>query len=122
MDHRPSGFWAPWIELEKGSNRDSITGQKLKTIIGGIAGGGEGAAIGAFSGAAARAAGATVTGKKDVTFPSEHVLHFTLENPNAVTRQPNRSENLVKRPAKYLELAALLVYKEIRRVSNEPIP
>ena len=47
--------------------------------IGGIAGGGKGAAIGAAIGAAAGTAGAMATGKKDIVFPPESVLRFTLE-------------------------------------------
>ena len=47
--------------------------------IGGIAGGGKGAAIGAAIGAAAGTAGAMATGKKDIAFPPETVLRFTLE-------------------------------------------
>jgi hypothetical protein len=47
--------------------------------IGAIAGGGKGAAIGALIGAGAGTAGAMMTGQKDVKFPSESVLRFTLK-------------------------------------------
>jgi len=47
--------------------------------IGAIAGGGKGAAIGALVGAGAGTAGAMMTGQKDVKFPSESVLRFTLK-------------------------------------------
>jgi len=46
--------------------------------IGAIAGGGKGAAIGALIGAGAGTAGAMMTGQKDVKFPAESVLRFTL--------------------------------------------
>jgi hypothetical protein len=47
--------------------------------IGAIAGGGKGAAIGALIGAGAGTAGAMMTGQKDVKFPAESVLRFTLQ-------------------------------------------
>ena len=47
-------------------------------IIGGIIGGGKGAAIGAGSGGAVGAGGAAATGKKDVKFPVETVLTFII--------------------------------------------
>jgi len=46
--------------------------------IGGIAGGGKGAGLGAAIGAGAGTVGAMMTGKKDIRFPSETVLRFTL--------------------------------------------
>jgi hypothetical protein len=46
--------------------------------IGAIVGGGKGAAIGAIVGAGAGTAGAMMTGQKDVKFPAESVLRFTL--------------------------------------------
>ncbi len=54
--------------------------------IGGAAGGGKGAAIGAAIGAAAGTAGAMLTGKRDIEFPSESVLRFRLEQPLTVSR------------------------------------
>jgi len=47
-------------------------------IIGALAGGGKGAAIGAGAGAAAGTAGAAATGKKDISFPVETILEFTI--------------------------------------------
>ena len=47
-------------------------------IIGAIAGGGKGAAIGAGAGAGAGTVGAAATGKKDVKFPVESILTFTI--------------------------------------------
>jgi hypothetical protein len=54
-------------------------GTAAGAVIGGIAGGGKGAAIGAAIGAAAGTAGAAATGKKDVTYPAETKLRFTLK-------------------------------------------
>jgi hypothetical protein len=53
-------------------------GAVLGTIIGAAAGGGKGASIGAASGAGAGTAGAAATGKKDVAFPVESMLTFTV--------------------------------------------
>jgi hypothetical protein len=47
-------------------------------IIGALAGGGKGAAIGAGAGAGAGTAGAAATGKKDIEFPAETRLAFTV--------------------------------------------
>jgi hypothetical protein len=47
-------------------------------IIGAIAGGGKGAAIGAGAGAAAGTTGAAATGKKDIKYPVETRLTFTV--------------------------------------------
>jgi len=47
-------------------------------LIGALAGGGKGAAIGAGAGAAVGTAGAAATGKKDVSFPVETILEFTI--------------------------------------------
>jgi hypothetical protein len=54
-------------------------GAVLGTIIGAAAGGGTGAAVGAASGAGAGTAGAAATGKKDVAFPVESMLTFTVK-------------------------------------------
>ncbi len=59
-------------------------GTALGAIIGGVAGGGKGAAIGAAAGAGAGTAGAAMTGKKDITFPAETKLRFTLKTDLAV--------------------------------------
>ncbi|HJY86925.1 MAG TPA: hypothetical protein VKE24_08825 [Candidatus Acidoferrales bacterium] len=55
-------------------------GSALGAIVGGIAGGGKGAAIGAAAGAGAGTAGAALTGKKDITFPAETKLRFTVKS------------------------------------------
>ena len=54
-------------------------GTALGATIGAIAGGGKGAAIGAAAGAGAGTAGAAATGKKDITFPAETKLRFTVK-------------------------------------------
>jgi len=54
-------------------------GSGAGAAIGAAAGGGKGAAIGAAIGAAAGTVGAAATGKKDISFPSETVLRFRLE-------------------------------------------
>jgi hypothetical protein len=62
-----------------GRNGKSIgIGTAAGAIIGALAGGGKGAAIGAGAGAAAGTAGAAATGKKDVRFPAETILDFTV--------------------------------------------
>jgi hypothetical protein len=53
-------------------------GAALGAIIGAAAGGGKGAAIGTGAGAAAGTGGAAATGKKDVAFPVETMLTFTV--------------------------------------------
>ena len=50
-------------------------------LIGALAGGGKGAAIGAAAGAGAGKAGAAATGKKEVEFPAETRLSFTVRAP-----------------------------------------
>ena len=63
----------------KGRNVKAAGGTAaVGAIIGAIAGGGKGAAIGAGAGAAAGTAGAAATGKKDIKFPVETVLTFTV--------------------------------------------
>ena len=47
-------------------------------VIGGIAGGGKGAGIGALAGAGAGTLGALLTGKQEITLPSETVLTFQV--------------------------------------------
>jgi len=56
-------------------------------LIGGLAGGAKGLGIGLVSGAGAGAAGAFVTGKKDVAFSAESRLNFTLTEPITITQQ-----------------------------------
>ena len=55
-------------------------------VVGAVAGGGEGAATGAAIGAAAGTAGALLTGKKNVKFPPETVLLFSLEEAVKIRR------------------------------------
>jgi hypothetical protein len=63
----------------KGRNAKAIGGGAAAgAIIGALAGGGKGAAIGAGAGGAAGTAGAAATGKKDVKFPVESILTFTI--------------------------------------------
>jgi hypothetical protein len=54
-------------------------GTALGATIGALAGGGKGAAIGAAAGAGAGTGGAALTGKKDITFPAETKLRFTVK-------------------------------------------
>lgn len=63
----------------KGRNAKAVGGGAVAgALIGALAGGGKGAAIGAGAGAAAGTAGAAATGKKDVSFPVETILEFTI--------------------------------------------
>jgi hypothetical protein len=63
----------------KGRNAKAIGGGAVAgAIIGALAGGGKGAAIGAGAGAAVGTGGAAVTGKKDISFPVETILDFTV--------------------------------------------
>lgn len=62
-----------------GRNAKAIGGTAAAgAIIGALVGGGKGAAIGAGTGAAVGTGGAAATGKKDVSFPVETVLDFTV--------------------------------------------
>lgn len=64
--------------------RDAVAiggGAAAGAIIGAIAGGGKGAAIGAGAGAGAGTVGAAATGKKDIEFPAETKLRFTIRTP-----------------------------------------
>ncbi len=73
-------------------------GALLGALIGGIAGGGKGAAIGAGAGAAAGTGAAAATGKREATVESEAVLNFVTSSvPNPVaasteTQQPTPPE------------------------------
>jgi len=63
-----------------GRNAKAIGGTAAAgAVIGALAGGGKGAAIGAGAGAGVGATGAAVTGKKDIKFPVETVLEFTIQ-------------------------------------------
>ncbi len=54
-------------------------GTGLGALIGGLAGGGSGAAIGAGVGAGSGTAAAALTGQKDIRYPAETRLRFTLK-------------------------------------------
>jgi hypothetical protein len=56
-------------------------GTGLGAALGAVAGGGAGALIGAGAGAAAGTTGAAVTGKRNVRFPAEALLTFSLRAP-----------------------------------------
>lgn len=62
-------------------------GAAIGALIGGLAGGGKGAAIGAGSGGAAGTGLVLGTRGKEVTFPSETPLTFTLSGPVTITEQ-----------------------------------
>ncbi len=68
---------------EKGKGKRTAViaggGTALGAIIGGLAGGGKGAAIGAVAGGGAGAGGAAFTGNKEIVFPAESALSFTLK-------------------------------------------
>jgi len=53
----------------------------LGGLIGGLAGGGKGAAIGALAGGGAGAGGAVLTGNKDIVLPAEATVSFELAQP-----------------------------------------
>lgn len=54
-------------------------GAGLGALIGGLAGGGKGAAIGAAAGGGAGTAGTAFTGNKEIVFPAESAIPFTLK-------------------------------------------
>jgi len=56
-------------------------GAALGGIIGGLAGGGKGAAIGLLAGGGAGAGGAALTGNKDVVLPVESAVSFQITQP-----------------------------------------
>jgi hypothetical protein len=63
----------------EGRNAKAVGGGAVAgALIGALAGGGKGAAIGAGVGAGAGTAGAAASGKKDVRFPVETTLTFTI--------------------------------------------
>jgi outer membrane biosynthesis protein TonB len=81
-----------------GANRGKGTaetvggGAVLGAIIGAVAGGGKGAAIGTVAGAGAGGATRGVMKGKGVTFPSESVLSFKLQEPLMVETMPSGDE------------------------------
>ena len=68
----------------KGTAETVGAGAGLGAIIGGIAGGGKGAAIGAIAGAGAGGVARAAKKAEKITFPSETVLSFRLEEPLTV--------------------------------------
>lgn len=54
-------------------------GAGLGALIGGLTGGGKGAAIGAAAGGGAGTAGTAFTGNKEIVFPAESAVPFTLK-------------------------------------------
>lgn len=75
-------------EKGKGKRTAVITGggAALGAIIGGLAGGGKGAAIGAGAGGAAGAGGSAFTGNKEIVLPAESALSFELTKALEVRR------------------------------------
>ncbi len=61
-------------------------GAALGGIIGGLAGGGKGAAIGLLAGGGAGAGGAALTGNKDIVLPAESDVTFELSQPLELQR------------------------------------
>lgn len=70
-------------EKGKGKRTAATTGggAAAGALIGGLAGGGKGAAIGAVAGAGAGFIGGAATGNKQVEYPAETALSFTLSAP-----------------------------------------
>jgi len=66
----------------KGKRTAVVTGggAALGALIGGLAGGGKGAAIGMLAGGGAGAAGSAYTGNKEIVFPAESALTFSLQD------------------------------------------
>src|SRR6266852_7393437 len=73
-------------------------GTALGAIIGGIAGGGKGAAIGAGVGAAAGTGAAAATGKRAAIVKPETVLTFTSTTGSAATITENSAEQTPSQP------------------------
>jgi hypothetical protein len=76
----------------KGSRTAKVVGGSAAggALIGGIAGGGKGAAIGGLVGAGAGTAGAAFTGNKELAFPAEKALTFKLTQP--LTLKPAQTQ------------------------------
>lgn len=72
-------------QTKKGKGKRTATmiggGAGAGALIGGITGGGKGAAIGAAIGAGAGTAGAAYTGNKNIVFPAETALSFSMLEP-----------------------------------------
>jgi hypothetical protein len=65
-------------------------GTAAGAVIGGLAGGGKGAAIGAGAGAAAGTGAAAVTGKKEAVIPSEAIIRFYMSGTTAASTHHKR--------------------------------
>lgn len=63
-------------------------GAGVGALIGGIAGGGKGAGIGALAGGALGTAGGAMTGERDIEYPAEQSLSFSLSSPLRITLTP----------------------------------
>jgi BON domain len=74
----------------KGTAETVGGGAALGAIIGAIAGGGRGAAIGTLAGAGAGGVARGARRAKAITFPSETVLSFRLQEPVTVTIMPRQ--------------------------------
>jgi hypothetical protein len=72
----------------KGKRTAAVTGggAAIGALIGGLAGGGKGAAIGAGAGAGGGLAASGATGGKNVVFPAESNISFTLKNAVTIER------------------------------------
>lgn len=89
---------APNTSTEKGKGKRSAAmvggGGAGGALIGGLAGGGKGAAVGAVVGVGAGAAGAGLTGNKDLEIPAESALTFQLQQ--ALTLKPDNGTTTVE--------------------------
>jgi len=81
----------------KGTAETVGGGAALGAIIGAIAGGGKGAAIGTAAGAGAGGATRASKSAKRITFPSETVLVFKLQNPVTVVTTKKAGESAASR-------------------------
>ena len=80
------------------SNAEKIGGgAAVGALIGGLAGGGKGAAIGVGAGAAAGTGLAVATGKKEAIIPAESALTFTVTSGTASTGARARSRSRTRR-------------------------
>jgi hypothetical protein len=81
---------SPYGGTEKGKGKRTAVvtggGAAVGALIGGLAGGGKGAAIGAGVGAGGGLAASGATGGKNVEFPAESAITFTLTEPLTIER------------------------------------
>ena len=75
----------------KGHTKSNVTkiggGAAAGALIGGLIGGGKGAAIGAGAGAAGGTGVAAATGKEEAVIPAESVLSFTVSSATSASRR-----------------------------------